>query len=148
MSSVPLEAIKDHEIVLHLDQPANGGGSGKSLPRPTAIYEVRDLTDAEFRKLTMIYEYAEAARVDPATFRAEANLAWESLRHRKVGMKVKGDLIERDRLDDLADNQATESQRQMKRLRRLLDRQVRDDASGNGDPMVLPAPFRSDPASD
>ena len=121
MSSVPLEAVKGHDIVFHLDQPSNADPkSGRPL------YEDRDLTDAEFRKLTAIYLYAAAAGVDAAAFRAEANPAWEkSLRHRKIGMKVKGDLIERDRLDELAGNQSKEFWRLTQRVRRIFDKQVR-----------------------
>jgi hypothetical protein len=120
MSSVPLEAVKGHDVVFHLDRPPNADAKSG---RP--VYEVRDLTDAEFRKLTAIYLYAEAACVDAAAFRAEASVAWESLRHRKVGMRVKGDLIERDRLDELSGDQAKELRRDIGRLRRIFDKQVR-----------------------
>jgi hypothetical protein len=121
-----------------------GGGAGRTgLDR-----EIRDLTAAEFCQITSVLLEANSAPVDSAAFRAEANPAWDKLRHRVLGKKIKDDLIERDRLDGLADNQAAEFGRAIRRVRGVVEKQVRGDPNCKGAPVVLPAPFRSDPASD
>jgi hypothetical protein len=122
IASVPLDA--PHPVVqISLDVPP--AAPLRAAKRHVSDIGVRELTDAEFWKLTAIYYYAWSARVDPLEFRAEASRAWESLRHRLVGKRVKDDLIARDRLDELADNQETEFWRRMQRIRRAFDKQVR-----------------------
>ena len=140
MSSVPLEAVKGHGVVFHFDLPADAVAK---TPQRVRWLRVPDLTAAEFGKLTMIYLYAEATRVDPAAFRAGANLAWQAtLRHTVAGKRANDDLAGRDRLDDLADDQATDFWRRIQRVRRDVDKQVRAEPN---DYVCAAAPFSTDP---
>jgi hypothetical protein len=122
VTSIPLDGAR-HRFPeeLHFDVPreaARKPGPGRDMP---------ELSDAEFWRIMFLLGELSASPVDAAAFRAEASRAWESLRHRKVGMRVKGDLIERDRLDELAGNQSKEFWRLTQRVRRIFDRQVRVD---------------------
>ena len=143
IASVPLDGARHrfpeelHFAVPH--EAARKRAPGRDMP---------ELTRAQFFEIAAIVYQASVSPVDAAAFRAEASVAWDSLRHRKAGTKVKGDLIERDRLDDLTVNQAAEFARGMRRIRSVIEGQVRANPNSKGGPVVLPAPFRSDPASD
>jgi hypothetical protein len=103
VTSVPLDGAR-HRFPeeLHFDIERSNGR------KPTPDSDMPELTSAEFWRIMFLLGELCASPVDPAAFRAEASAAWDSLRHRKVGMRVKADLNERDRLDALAANQAKE----------------------------------------
>jgi hypothetical protein len=120
ITSVPLEGARNPLLELHFDVPH------EAARKPAAGRDMPELTEAEFQDIMVFLYYQSMFPVDAAAFRAKAGVTWErSLRHRKVGIKVKGDLIERDRLDELAGNQSKEFWRLKQRVRPIFDMQVR-----------------------
>jgi hypothetical protein len=89
--------------------------------------ECRDLTAKEFCQIGALVLELSSTPVDPVAFRAEANPAWDKLRHRVLGQKVKGDLELREQQVDPAENQAAQFRRRVQNVHDKIEGQIRAD---------------------